>query len=121
MQSGPEDRVALIRRYYQAYENDDRPAIEELLHPDFTFTSPDDDRSTRPRTSNGAGRLTSALSPSHCWMSAPTPKAPWSDTGPPSSPGLVSPTTSISNLPAIAFRTSTFTSDENSRERFNVR
>ena len=44
MQSGPEDRVALIRRYYQAYENDDRPAIEELLHPDFTFTSPDDDR-----------------------------------------------------------------------------
>lgn len=47
MQSGPDDRLALIRRYYQAYENDDRPAIEELLHPDFTFTSPDDDRIDR--------------------------------------------------------------------------
>jgi hypothetical protein len=43
VQSGPDDRLALIRRYYQAYENDDRPAIEQLLHPDFTFTSPDDD------------------------------------------------------------------------------
>ncbi len=47
MQSGPEDRLALIRRYYQAYENDDRPAIEQLLRPDFTFTSPDDDRIDR--------------------------------------------------------------------------
>jgi|HubBroStandDraft_1064217.scaffolds.fasta_scaffold325641_2 ketosteroid isomerase-like protein len=44
MQSGPDDRLALIRRYYQAYENDDRSAIEQLLHPDFTFTSPNDDR-----------------------------------------------------------------------------
>jgi ketosteroid isomerase-like protein len=46
MESGPDDRLALIRRYYQAYENDDRPAIEQVLHPDFTFTSPnpDDDR-----------------------------------------------------------------------------
>ena len=40
MQSGPDDRLALIRRYYQAYEDDDRPAIEQLLHPGFTFTSP---------------------------------------------------------------------------------
>lgn len=47
MQSGPEDRLELIRRYYQAYENDDRPAIEQLLHQDFTFTSPDDDRIDR--------------------------------------------------------------------------
>lgn len=49
MQSGPDDRLALIQRYYQAYENDDQPAIEQLLHPDFTFTSPagDDDRIDR--------------------------------------------------------------------------
>ena len=47
MQSGPDDRLALIRRYYQAYENDDQPAIEQLLHPGFTFTSPDDDRIDR--------------------------------------------------------------------------
>ena len=44
MESGPDDRLALVRRYYQAYENNDRAAIERLLHPDFTFTSPDDDR-----------------------------------------------------------------------------
>jgi ketosteroid isomerase-like protein len=46
MHSGPGDRLALIQRYYQAYENDDRPAIEALLHPGFTFTSPspEDDR-----------------------------------------------------------------------------
>jgi hypothetical protein len=42
MQSGPEDLLALIRRYYQAYENDDRSAIEPLLHPQFTFSSPQD-------------------------------------------------------------------------------
>ena len=49
MESGPDDRLALIRRYYQAYENDDRPAIERLLHPGFTFTSPSpgDDRIDR--------------------------------------------------------------------------
>jgi ketosteroid isomerase-like protein len=49
VQSGPDDRLALIRRYYQAYENDARPAIEQLLHPGFTFTSPspDDDRIDR--------------------------------------------------------------------------
>jgi hypothetical protein len=44
VESGPDDRLALVRRYYQAYENNDRAAIERLLHPDFTFTSPDDDR-----------------------------------------------------------------------------
>jgi hypothetical protein len=49
VQSGPDSRMALIRRYYQAYENDDRLAIEEVLHPGFTFTSPspDDDRIDR--------------------------------------------------------------------------
>jgi ketosteroid isomerase-like protein len=47
MQSGPEDRLTLIRRYYRAYEHDDRPGIEQLLHPDFTFTSPNDDRIDR--------------------------------------------------------------------------
>jgi ketosteroid isomerase-like protein len=47
VQSGPDDRLTLIRRYYQAYENDDRRAIERLLHPDFTFTSPNDDRIDR--------------------------------------------------------------------------
>lgn len=47
MQSGPEDRLALIRRYYQAYENDDRQAIDGLLHPSFTFSSPEDDRIDR--------------------------------------------------------------------------
>lgn len=47
MQSGPDGRLALVRSYYQAYENDDRPAIEQILHPDFTFTSPDDDKIDR--------------------------------------------------------------------------
>jgi len=47
--AGPDDRLALIRRYYQAYENGDRPAIEQVLHPGFTFTSPGpgDDRIDR--------------------------------------------------------------------------
>jgi ketosteroid isomerase-like protein len=43
MQSGPEDRLALIRRYYEAYENDDQSAVESVLHRDFTFSSPNDD------------------------------------------------------------------------------
>jgi hypothetical protein len=49
VQSGPDDRLALIRSYYQAYEDDDRSAIEQLLHPGFNFTSPspDDDRIDR--------------------------------------------------------------------------
>jgi ketosteroid isomerase-like protein len=42
VQTGPDHRLALIRRYYQAYENDDQSAIERLLHPGFTFTSPED-------------------------------------------------------------------------------
>jgi hypothetical protein len=47
MQSGPEERLALIRRYYEAYENDDRQAIDGLLHTSFTFSSPLDDRIDR--------------------------------------------------------------------------
>jgi ketosteroid isomerase-like protein len=49
VQSGPDDRQMLIRRYYQAYETDDRQAIEQLLDQDFTFTSPapGDDRIDR--------------------------------------------------------------------------
>lgn len=49
MESGPDGRLALIRRYYRAYEDDDRLAIERLLHPGFTFTSPvpEDDRIDR--------------------------------------------------------------------------
>lgn len=47
MQSGPEDLLALTRRYYHAYEDDDRAAIEPLLHPEFTFSSPQDDRIDR--------------------------------------------------------------------------
>ena len=49
MHSGPDDQLTLIRRYYSAYERDDRPAIDALLHPEFTFTSPapEDDRSDR--------------------------------------------------------------------------
>ena len=43
MQSGPEDRVALIRRYYEAYDNSDRSLIESTLHAQFTFSSPNDD------------------------------------------------------------------------------
>lgn len=47
MQSGPDNRLTMIRQYYKAYEDDDRNAIEQLLHPQFTFTSPDDDRIDR--------------------------------------------------------------------------
>ncbi len=43
MQSGPEDRVALIRRYYEAYDKSDRSVIEPVLHVQFTFSSPNDD------------------------------------------------------------------------------
>lgn len=43
MQSGPEDRLALIRHYYQAYDTSDRSLIESALHPEFTFSSPNDD------------------------------------------------------------------------------
>jgi ketosteroid isomerase-like protein len=44
---GPQERIDLIRRYYRAYEDDDRGVLEQLLHPEFTFTSPDDDRIDR--------------------------------------------------------------------------
>jgi ketosteroid isomerase-like protein len=37
----------LIRGYYRAYETDDRAAVEAFLSPDFTFTSPLDDRIDR--------------------------------------------------------------------------
>jgi hypothetical protein len=47
MQSGPEDRLTMVRQYYKAYEDDDRALIERLLHPRFTFTSPQDDRIDR--------------------------------------------------------------------------
>lgn len=34
----------LVRRYFAAYETKDRQAVDNLLSPDFTFTSPLDDR-----------------------------------------------------------------------------
>jgi ketosteroid isomerase-like protein len=50
MQTGPADRLEIIRGYYTAYENDDRSAIEPLLHPDFTFSSPEPDDNRIDRT-----------------------------------------------------------------------
>lgn len=47
MRFGPKDRLVLIECYYRAYEDSDRSAIEPVLHPDFTFTSPQDDRIDR--------------------------------------------------------------------------
>jgi ketosteroid isomerase-like protein len=44
MRTGPDTRLALIESYYQAYGNSDQQAIEAVLHDDFTFTSPQDDR-----------------------------------------------------------------------------
>jgi hypothetical protein len=43
VQSGPEHRLALIRSYYESYVNDDRGLNESVLHPQFTFSSPNDD------------------------------------------------------------------------------
>jgi hypothetical protein len=43
VQSGPEDRLALVRRYYEAYDNSDRSLMESVLHAQFTFSSPNDD------------------------------------------------------------------------------
>jgi ketosteroid isomerase-like protein len=40
MITGPESRMALLRRYYEAYDHDDRAALESVLHDDFTFSSP---------------------------------------------------------------------------------
>jgi ketosteroid isomerase-like protein len=37
----------LVRRYFAAYETKDREALETLLTPDFTFTSPYDDHIDR--------------------------------------------------------------------------
>src|SRR5579884_3560205 len=44
--AGPDNRVALLQRYYRAYDTDDLQAIRSVLHEDFTFTSPEpeDDR-----------------------------------------------------------------------------
>jgi ketosteroid isomerase-like protein len=41
------DLTDLARRYYRAYEDDDRNAMEVMLAPDFTFTSPYDDAISR--------------------------------------------------------------------------
>ena len=41
------DLADLARRYYRAYEDDDRGAMEAMLAPDFTFTSPYDDAISR--------------------------------------------------------------------------
>lgn len=57
MRSGPDDRLSAIRSYYQAYENDDRAALDQLLHPDFTFTSPSD----------GDDRISLATYLERCW------------------------------------------------------
>lgn len=43
MQPALEERFHLVRQYYQAYDNSDRPAIEALLSSAFTFNSPLDD------------------------------------------------------------------------------
>jgi ketosteroid isomerase-like protein len=37
----------MMRAYFAAYENKDRPAMEALLSDDFTFTSPRDDHINR--------------------------------------------------------------------------
>lgn len=39
----------LVRRYFSAYESQDRKAMEDLLGEDFTFTSPIDDHIDRAR------------------------------------------------------------------------
>ena len=41
MITGPESRTALLRRYYQAYETDQRGELESVLHEEFTFSSPE--------------------------------------------------------------------------------
>jgi hypothetical protein len=54
--SGPEDRLTLIRRYYEAYEEGDRSLIESTLHAQFTFSSP-----------NGDDNLDQATYFARCW------------------------------------------------------
>lgn len=39
--------IDLIRGYYRAYETGDRAVVEKFLSPDFTFSSPLDDRIDR--------------------------------------------------------------------------
>jgi len=43
----PKDEVAMVRAYYRAYVEKDRPAIEALLAANFRFTSPRDNRIDR--------------------------------------------------------------------------
>ena len=43
----PTQVEALARRCFDSYRTADRAAIEALLHPDFTFTSPYDDHIDR--------------------------------------------------------------------------
>jgi hypothetical protein len=43
----PQDAVSMVRGYYRAYVEKDRPAIEALLAPNFRFTSPRDNRIDR--------------------------------------------------------------------------
>jgi hypothetical protein len=97
MQLGPDDRLAIIWRYYQAYERDDRSAIEPLLHPELTFTSPQD------------ARIDRAAYFDRCWPGHQSIKSftlldlcadaqmPWSDTGRPSSTDQDSAMLSTSN------------------------
>lgn len=41
------DQTGTVRRYFKAYEDKDRAAIEPLLAAGFTFSSPQDDRISR--------------------------------------------------------------------------
>lgn len=43
----PSSLAETVRRYYRAYETNDRQEIEALLTPDFHFSSPLDDRIDR--------------------------------------------------------------------------
>ena len=117
LQFGPDDRLALIRHYYQAYDNDDRLAIEPLLHPGFTLTSPDDDRIDRAAYFNRCCLAIGRSSPSRCWTSGRTTRMPWSDTGRPSSTDQGSATSSTSNSPTPRYCPLTSTSGRNSADR----
>jgi hypothetical protein len=56
VQSRPEDRLALIRRYYEAYDRGDRSLMESVLHAQFTFSSP-----------NGDDNIERAVYFARCW------------------------------------------------------
>ena len=72
MESGPEDRLALIRRYYEAYDNSDRSLMESGLHAQFTFSSPnDDDNIDQALYFAGAGQIMRGSDTSSFWTSAP--------------------------------------------------